>query len=483
MYISSSVCIYVSILLGIILAILNSNNATVNEILVDSLLSRFSTGVFCMKLVNENNNVIAYGDLPSNIAQGSMLNPSQYLLCTNEIIVNNKSSVYSGFLRGTIGIGETYFRQEWTFDSTKYDLGDIITHLFWNVLNSATPFTRYAVYLSKFEWMEYLYAKRVTKDKSQDMEDVCYHYFDSRWYDKMLDKSMTYTCGLWNSSNPNQTLYDAQINKMDVLIYKLKIDNTVKNILDCGSGWGFLANRIKTHYNINVTGITISTEQHEYAEKTFGNAAIDNINTVSPYYFLKDFRDLPHKYPNGFFDRIVSVGVISHIHVKRLDEWNKILYDMLKPGGYFVMQGIVGTSAFAAGNPTWIDIRYACASQNYIYKYLFPGGCILLSDWMHESAVKAGFIVMHRDFIGQHYSKTLRKWRDNINEKKNKQFLLDIVSKKKYLSYEMYLAQSEALFRTGKLEKAQFVFYKPTKSDIHKEKFDEWMDEITLSWQ
>eukprot|EP00486_Rosalina_sp_Unknown_P003612 CAMPEP_0201573022 /NCGR_PEP_ID=MMETSP0190_2-20130828/16648_1 /ASSEMBLY_ACC=CAM_ASM_000263 /TAXON_ID=37353 /ORGANISM="Rosalina sp." /LENGTH=94 /DNA_ID=CAMNT_0047999489 /DNA_START=1344 /DNA_END=1628 /DNA_ORIENTATION=- len=67
----------------------------------------------------------------------------------------------------------------------------------------------------------------------------------------------------------------------------------------------------------------------------------------------------------------------------------------------------------------------------------------------------------------------------------NKKYLLqnDIVTEKKYLSHEMYLAQAEALYRTGKIEKAQFVFYKPLKDDIHKEKFEIWGDAINLPWQ
>ena len=321
----------------------------------------------------------------------------------------------------------------------------------------------------------------VTKDQSQDMEDVCYTYFDYRFCEKMLDDTMQYTCSLYNYSIDN--LYDAQINKADVLTYKFNLfrhldqDSNIINVLDVGSGWGFLANHINNKgTQFNVTGITISRDQFEYAQKRFGSTQSGRDN--KPSYYLMDFRDLPKLYKPRFFKRIISIGVISHIHSKRLDEWFKIIYDMLDYDGYFVMQGIVGTTAFAEGNRAWLDIRYACQTNNFIYKYIFPGGCVLLSDWMHESAVKAGFIAMHRDFIGQHYSKTLREWRFNIN--KHKKYLLDnhIVSEKKLLSHEMYLAQAEALYRTGKIEKTQFVFYKPPKDKIHKYKFETWGDRV-----
>jgi len=474
------------VLLAIIIGVLNSDKPFVNELLVDHLLSRFKTGVLCLELTQENNRIVAYGELPSDIIQGSELKPSKAnKICNNILIVNDKDALFSGFLRGTIGIGETYFRKEWTFDPKKYDLGDIVTHIFWNVLNNAGPYTGYLAYLSKNEWKEYFFAKGVMKEQSQDMEDVCYTYFDYRFFEVMLDDTMQYTCSLYNNSIDN--LYDAQINKADTLTYKLNLfrdldqDKTI-NVLDVGGGWGSLANHINEKgKQFNVTGITISRDQYAYAQKRFGSS--NGGQDGKPTYYLMDFRDLPKHYEPGHFKRIISIGVISHIHIRRLDEWFNILYSMLDYDGYFVMQGIVGTTAFANGDKRWLDARYACQTNNFIYKYIFPGGCVLLSDWMHESAIKAGFIVMHRDFIGQHYSKTLRDWRFNID--KEKKYLLenDIVTEKKYLSHEMYLAQAEALYRTGKIEKTQFVFYKPPKDKIHSLKFETWGDKVNLPWQ
>ena len=493
---STICCVVIPVLLSILVAILNSDNPQINALLVENVLSRFKTGVICLQFAQKNDIIIGYGELPLSIDQGSILTQSiANKICSNILIVDDKEALYSGFLRGTIGIGETYFRKQWTFDPSRYNLGDIMTHIFWNILNNAGPYTGYFSYLSKFEWIEYFHRLEITKDKSQDMKDICFHYNGYRFFEKMLDDTMQYTCSLWNYSISN--LYDAQINKADVLMHKLNLyrhlddiknDKSSKiNILDIGFGWGYLANYISSkNKQFNVTGITISTDQFDYAQKRFGSTSSDkdNNNNNKASYYLLDFRDLPKIYPSGFFKRMVSVGVISHIHIKKLDEWFNILYDMLAPDGYFVMQGVVGTTAFANnGNNAWIDKKYACTTNNFIYKYIFPGGCILLSDWIHESAIKAGFIVMNRDYIGQHYSKTLRKWRFNIN--KNKKYLLKegIITEKKYLSYEMYLAQSEALFRTGKIEKAQFVFYKPKKEKIHQYKFEEYSDRVHLSWQ
>ena len=58
-------CVVIPILLSIILAILNSDNAQVNELLAQNILGRFKTGILCLELTEESNKIIAYGELPS----------------------------------------------------------------------------------------------------------------------------------------------------------------------------------------------------------------------------------------------------------------------------------------------------------------------------------------------------------------------------------------------------------------------------------
>eukprot|EP01084_Bolivina_argentea_P106382 190379_1 len=423
------------------------------------------------------------------MVQGSKI--SDISKCSSMIIVKNKAAFNSGILRSDIGIGETYFREEWTYDSNKYDLGDIITHVFWNVLNNATPFTKYLTYLSIFEWKEYFYRLNLVKDRSIDMIDVNSHYNTNKFFAKVFenDPTWTYTSAYFNKSATS--LFDAQINHWNILLHKLdlqkydKLDVTQTiNFLNIGFGWGYfekyIANKWSENTSIkyNVTAITISNDQYEYVSNLN-----TNFNTQSPYYYLMDFRDLPFHYPPNFFHNILSIGVISHIHLLALDEMFEIVYGLLKPGGYFLLDGIAGTSTFAEGDTAYLDRRYGCTSSNFIYKYIFPGLCIIVGDWIHESAVKAGFLVMHREYGGQSYAKTLREWRFNLN--KHKDYLLSnsIVTKKRYLSYDIYFAQSEAAFRIGKVEQAQFLFYKPKKDEIHKRKFQEYETDIFLSWQ
>eukprot|EP01084_Bolivina_argentea_P316053 547765_1 len=477
--VSVPLLIVVSLLI-LIISILNSDHASINELLIHSTFSRFKEGVFCLQFQERNNTIVGYGDLPRGYGQGSTL-PND-TLCSNTMIIVNKRKVYSGFLRGTIGIGDTFFDKYWTYDSVTQDLGNLMTHLFWNVLNTASPFTQYIphmiYYLSIFEWNEYFSRIMYEKNKVQDKKDVCYHYFDHRFFELMLDESMTYTSAMYNGSIINK-LYSAQINKIEILIHKLlgqkRVSNAtsteIYNVLDIGSGWGFLPSYIDSRFeNINVTGITVAEDQYNYYSKIYNSSG-------SPYYLLLDYRDIPNIYDAKFFDGIISVGVFEHIHIKGVDQWFKTAYNSLKHDSFFVMTTIISTQAFSND----VSKKHACDSSNYVNKYAFPGTCLLLLDWIVDSAVKNGFITMHVDYSAHHYAKTTRDWRRNLDSNKNE--ILKFMDEQKYLLFYMYLAQAEATFRIGVSEHVQIVFFKPRKEKIHTYPYNIYGKHVKLSWQ
>jgi len=316
------------------------------------------------------------------------------------------------------------------------------------------------------------------------MKHVSEHYFDYQFFEAMLDDTMTYTCGIWNKTT--KTLREATINKIEILMKKMRLDEMrsaetwkekrVPNILDIGSGWGYLVNYIANSTIANVTGITIAPDQNDYAVKRFGHLPRSNFR-------LFDFRDVVAGYGPGYFDRIVSVGVISHIHIKRLAQWMQVAYAALRPGGLFVMQGIIGTQAWNNALPGrhWSTKDKACRGYNYISKFIFPGGCLLLSDWIYDEAIRAGFVSLQREMFGQHYSRTLRVWRDNMVA--NKSHIPAHHDETVFLAYEMYLAHCEASYRVGIIDKAHFVFYKPLVDNIHTKPFSKYSNEVTHVWQ
>ena len=87
-------------------------------------------------------------------------------------------------------------------------------------------------------------------------ENVAHHYdISEKLYDLFLDKNRQYSCAYFK--NDNDTLEEAQKNKMHHIIKKLNIKPNQK-VLDIGSVWGTLALEIAKETNESVTGIPLS---------------------------------------------------------------------------------------------------------------------------------------------------------------------------------------------------------------------------------
>ena len=70
-------------------------------------------------------------------------------------------------------------------------------------------------------------------------KNVSHHYdISEKLYDLFLDSNRQYSCAYFK--NENDTLEEAQSNKIDHIIKKLNIKPNQK-VLDIGSGWGTLA--------------------------------------------------------------------------------------------------------------------------------------------------------------------------------------------------------------------------------------------------
>ena len=97
----------------------------------------------------------------------------------------------------------------------------------------------------------------IAKSKKQ----ISMHYdLGNNFYEKWLDKSMTYSSGIFNDNNT--TLYSAQKNKYKSLIDLASIKKN-HNVLEIGCGWGGFMKYVNTHVGSNITGITISKNQYE----------------------------------------------------------------------------------------------------------------------------------------------------------------------------------------------------------------------------
>lgn len=254
--------------------------------------------------------------------------------------------------------------------------------------------------------------------------NAAHHYdLNDDLFESFLDKRRQYSCGFFYSKN--ESLEDAQINKVSRLVAKLQI-NKGNTVLDIGCGWGGLGLSI---YNCNpstrITGITLSEKQHIY----FNQLIKKNKLTGKVECLLKDYRELDNKY-----DRIVSVGMLEHVGHHNFEKFFQFIENHLKPKGVAVIHSIGRYGLPAHTNP-WLE------------KYIFPGGYLPTFSQMTHAIEKTSLKITDIEVMRLHYAETLKKWREKFF--KNKSFLPKTYDEKFSRMWEFYLLASEYFFRSG----------------------------------
>ena len=254
--------------------------------------------------------------------------------------------------------------------------------------------------------------------------NAAHHYdLNDDLFESFLDKRRQYSCGFFYSKN--ESLEDAQINKVSRLVAKLQI-NKGNTVLDIGCGWGGLGLSI---YNCNpstrITGITLSEKQHIY----FNQLIKKNKLTGKVECLLKDYRELDNEY-----DRIVSVGMLEHVGHHNFEKFFQFIENHLKPKGVAVIHSIGRYGLPTHTNP-WLE------------KYIFPGGYIPTFSQMTNAIEKTSLKITDIEVMRLHYAETLKKWREKFF--KNKSFLPKTYDEKFSRMWEFYLLGSEYFFRSG----------------------------------
>jgi len=264
--------------------------------------------------------------------------------------------------------------------------------------------------------------------------NISHHYdLSDDLYDLFLDKKRQYSCGYFK--NKNDTLEEAQNNKIQHIIKKLNIQPNQK-VLDIGCGWGSLAIDIANSVNCEVTGITLSQNQLDYCLKKVKELNLENKVTFK----LMDYRELNEK-----FDRIVSVGMFEHVGRKFYKKFFKQVEKLLSNNGVSLIHTIGSVNPPRDPHP-WIT------------KYIFPGGYTPSLSEVTTPIEKAGLVVSDIEVLKLHYSHTLRHWRENCI--KNKEQIIKMFDERFFRMWEFYLAGCEIAFKWGDQVVYQFQLTK-----------------------
>ena len=251
--------------------------------------------------------------------------------------------------------------------------------------------------------------------------NVAHHYDLSRQlFELFLDSDRQYSCAYFD--RPDDDIETAQINKKRHLAAKLLLADG-QRVLDIGCGWGGLGLYLAKKFDLHVTGITLSEEQHAVANERALNERMAGRATFD----LRDYRE-----QTGTFDRIVSVGMFEHVGIPYYQTFFDKVRDLLKDDGVMLLHTI-GRS----GRPSVTD--------PWIRKYIFPGGYIPALSEVMPAIEDAGLTVTDIEFIGPHYAETLRAWQNRFQANRDK--VKALYDERFCRMWEYYLAGSEVSFR------------------------------------
>lgn len=253
-------------------------------------------------------------------------------------------------------------------------------------------------------------------------KNVAHHYdLSTDLYELFLDKDRQYSCAYF--SDPEQNLETAQLNKKRHLASKLLLDRGNLKVLDIGSGWGGLGLYLADVSGADVTGVTLSTEQHKLSNERAQTAGVDG----RVRFRLQDYRELPEK-----FDRIVSVGMFEHVGKKNYQEYFSKLRDLLTDDGVAVVHSIGRLDTPAAINP-------------FIRKYVFPGADVPSLSEVMPVIERSGLVCTDIEILRIHYAETLRHWREAFESRRDE--VAAIYDERFCRMWELYLVICEMGFR------------------------------------
>ena len=276
--------------------------------------------------------------------------------------------------------------------------------------------------------------------KRQALKNISYHYdLGNDFYSLWLDETMTYSSALFNTSQ--ESLEKAQIAKYASMVDQMGV-KPGDHVLEIGCGWGGFAEYAAKERGLKVTGLTISKEQLEYAQKRIKSKGLsDKVNLK-----LQDYRD-----ETGVYDGVASIEMFEAVGEKYWPVYFDKIKQCLKPGKQATLQIITIQDA------RWEVYR---KSVDFIQKYIFPGGMLPSPSVLRKEVHRAGLSVQHSIEFGKSYSQTLRRWFEVFNNKWDNISAMGFDDRFRRM-WNFYLTSCAATFESGNCDVTQITLQKP----------------------
>ena len=365
-----------------------------------------------LEITNFDGEVLKFGDINEELKV--------------RIIIKHPGLNYNLIRNGSIGLAESYMQGYFETEN----LSDLIELTAKNI----KLIYKFSGILD-FPIINFLKSKIIKNTKNRSKENIAKHYdLGNDFFSLWLDDTLTYSCAIFD--NEKQAISEAQKNKYQKLINLLKPkDNS--SILEIGCGWGGFAEYIGKNYDIKLDCVTISQKQYDFAKERIYKIGLNEKVNIE----IKDYRDLKSKY-----DSIASIEMIEAVGQNYLQSYFNILKKNISDNGNVGIQAItIDDSLFD---------RYK-NKQDFIQKYIFPGGFLPSKKSLYQCADDNGLQFNEYNSYAKHYSDTLIIWRNEFNKKWDliKKQGFDLNFKK---MWEFYLSYCEAGFKSKNIDLIQF---------------------------
>ncbi len=346
------------------------------------------------------------------------------------IRLKNWTPCIAAIKSGDIGFAESFIAGDWQTD----DLAALLQLLIHNR-------DRLESVIYGSWWGGLLYRLRHLfnrNSKAGSRRNIHAHYdIGNRFYRLWLDPSMTYSSALF--TQPGMTLQQAQQAKYARIFAQLQLPNGGR-VLEIGCGWGGFA-ELAARQGAQVTGLTLSTEQLDFAQQRLRNAGLDAQADLR----LQDYRDV-----EGEFDAIASIEMFEAVGEAYWDSYFACVARRLKSGGRACIQTITIADALFE--------RYRKGSD-FIQQYIFPGGMLPSPSAFRAHAQRHGLAVVDELAFGADYARTLAEWLC-VFDRELAAVRAQGFDERFIRTWSFYLAYCEAGFRAGSIDLYQFTLQK-----------------------
>ncbi|MGH7002539.1 MAG: class I SAM-dependent methyltransferase [Alphaproteobacteria bacterium] len=341
-------------------------------------------------------------------------------------------AVRRALLGGPVGLADAYLDGDW--DSP--DLAAVIE--FGAHLQRAGGLKRRPSLPQR--WFDRRRHQRNANSRSRARTNVAAHYdLGNAFYAQWLDETLTYSSAIFERAD--QPLAEAQRNKYRRVLGLLAPAPGAR-LLEIGCGWGQFACLAAKEAGVNVTAITLSREQHDFARRRVYEEGLTEQISVQ----LRDYRDV-----EGRFDGIASIEMIEAVGEEYWPAFFAKLSESLNPGGRAALQAITIDEALFP--------RYR-RDADFIQKYVFPGGMLPSGAALRAVAERAGLKWLGGEGFGNHYAETLAAWRRRFLAAWDRIAAQGFDDRFKRL-WTFYLAYCEGGFRARNIDVRQIAFTKP----------------------